>query len=110
MDSTKQWIYCLCLLQVAQHYIVCIQTFTKSLGWHIVALNSHIGVGDLEPVGNAVGAIIASPLHDKFVKILLNFINIVIIIPCSVYLPFLLSFNSLRELAICWPKEFQKPL
>jgi len=53
--------------------MLCIQTFTKSLGWHVLALNNHIGVGDLEPVGNAVGAIIASPFHDKFVNFLLRF-------------------------------------
>jgi len=64
---------CVCDVQVAQHYILCIQTFTKSLGWHVVALNNHIGVGDLEPVGNAVGAIIASPFHDKFVSFLFYF-------------------------------------
>jgi len=52
---------------VAQHYIFGIQTLSKALGWHILALNNHIGVGDLEPVGNAVGTIIASPFHDKFV-------------------------------------------
>ena len=55
--------------QVTQHYLLCIhQTFTKSLGWHILSLNNHIGVGDLEPVGSAVGAIIASPFHDRFVN------------------------------------------
>ena len=75
LDSEKRGICSLCVLQVAQHYILCIQTFTKSLGWHVLALNNHIGVGDLEPVGNAVGAIIASPFHDKFVNFLLYLIN-----------------------------------
>jgi len=62
-----------CLLQMAQHYVMCIPTFTKSLGWHVLSLNNNVGVGDLEPVGNALGAIIASPFHDKFVDFLLNF-------------------------------------
>jgi mediator of RNA polymerase II transcription subunit 17 len=53
------------LCQVAQHYIVSVQTSAKSLGWQILSLNNHIGVGDLEPLGNAVGALLASPYHDR---------------------------------------------
>jgi len=60
------------LLQVAQHYVLGIQMLTKALGWHVLALNAHVGVGDLEAVGNALGTIIASPFHDKFV-VLFNF-------------------------------------
>jgi len=67
----KQWT--VSLLQVAQHYILGIQTLTKALGWHVLALNSHVGVGDLEPVGNALGTIIASPFHDKFVILSFEF-------------------------------------
>jgi len=82
-DCDKLRICCLCMLQVAQHYILCIQTFTRSLGWHVLALNNHIGVGDLEPVGNAVGAIIASPFHDKFVHFLVDFQHLVF--RCSIH-------------------------
>jgi len=72
-----------CLLQISQHYILCIQMFTKSLGWHVLSLNNCIGVGDLEPIGNAVGAIIASPFHDKFVNFLLYFYSAVTFQACA---------------------------
>jgi len=71
----RHWICGLYVLQIAWHYILCIQTFTKSLGWHVLSLNTHIGVGDLEPVGNALGAIIASPFHDKFVHFTVAFLR-----------------------------------
>ena len=77
MGINKCVVVTLCLSQVAQHYILCIQTFVKSLGWHVLAYNNHIGVGDLEPVGNALGAIIVSPFHDKYVHFSVNFYSTV---------------------------------
>jgi len=90
---------------VAQHYILCIQTFTKSLGWHVVALNNHIGVGDLEPVGSAVGAIIASPFHDKFVNFFVIFHQYCFL---AMYTGAILIV--IKELASGWPKSSKKPL
>jgi len=83
LGINKCVVVTLCLSQVAQHYILCIQTFVKSLGWHVLAYNNHIGVGDLEPVGNALGAIIVSPFHDKYVH-------------------FSVNFNSTIHCTLCW--------
>ena len=51
----------------------------------MLALNSHVGVGDLESVGTALGAIIASPFHDKFVVLLLSFAFVILVPHCDVF-------------------------
>ena len=114
----NQWTF-MSLLQVAQHYITGIQTLTKALGWHILALNSHIGVGDLEPVGNAVGTIIASPFHDKFVVLSFDCHNTVsfavyyaVLLVCHSFLhvsqlvPLNVIYSCFRSFARSLPYDF----
>jgi len=53
------------IFKVAQHKLIGIQMVARSLGWSTLSINHHIGVGDLEPTGNAIGIMIASPYHDR---------------------------------------------
>jgi hypothetical protein len=52
-------------LQIAQHKLLGIQMVARSLGWFIISVNHSVGVGDLEPTGNASGVMIGSPHHDR---------------------------------------------
>jgi hypothetical protein len=49
------------VFQIAKHHITTAQSLARILGWNTLSLNMHVGVGDMEPVGNAHTFVTASP-------------------------------------------------
>lgn len=43
------------------------------MGWQFLANSSHLGLGAVEPLGNASSCILASPIGDRYLLILLFF-------------------------------------
>jgi len=58
-------LYQLFTVQVAEHHVYATQISAKSMGWKVLSVNSYVGVGDLEPLGNALGIMLASPYNDR---------------------------------------------
>jgi mediator of RNA polymerase II transcription subunit 17 len=52
-------------LQIAQHQISAVQTLSKMMGWQVLSINTHAGVGDMEPLGNTSTVMLASPNGEK---------------------------------------------
>ena len=53
---------------MAQHPISVVQNLAKLMGWMTLSVNSHVGVGDVEPIGNALTALLVSPSGDRLVQ------------------------------------------
>lgn len=47
--------------------MVGVQNIAKSMGWQLLASTPHLGIGNVEPLGNASSSILASPLGDRLV-------------------------------------------
>lgn len=45
---------------------MCVQMAAKLLGWKVLSISNHVGVGDLESIGNAQGIMIASPNNNRY--------------------------------------------
>lgn len=39
------------------------------MGWHILANSSHLGLGSVEPLGNASSVILTSPTGDRMIAV-----------------------------------------
>lgn len=57
------------LCQIAQHHINTVQHLSKIVGWHILSINSHVGTGNMEPMGNAHSILLSSPHGDRVLSI-----------------------------------------
>lgn len=44
-----------------------VQALSKLMGWPLLAVNSHVGVGEMEPVGNVQSIMLASPMANRSV-------------------------------------------
>lgn len=53
-------------LQIYQHQISAVQALAKCMGWQFLANSSHLGLGSVEPLGNASSCILASPIGDRY--------------------------------------------
>ena len=49
------------VFQIAQHHMNTIHHLAKMMGWHVLAVNTHVGVGNMELIGSALTMMIASP-------------------------------------------------
>lgn len=49
--------------------MVGIQNIAKSMGWQLLASTPYLGIGNVEPLGNASSSILASPLGDRYIFI-----------------------------------------
>ena len=54
-------IFVVLFAQIAQHHISTAQSLAKMMGWQVLAINTQVGVADMEPVGNAHSIVMASP-------------------------------------------------
>lgn len=52
--------------QIYQHQISAVQALAKCMGWQFLANSSHLGLGSVEPLGNASSCILASPIGDRY--------------------------------------------
>lgn len=43
-----------------------VQNIAKSMGWQLLASTPHLGIGNVEPLGNASSCILASPFGDRY--------------------------------------------
>ncbi|XP_064623431.1 mediator of RNA polymerase II transcription subunit 17-like isoform X2 [Lineus longissimus] len=57
------------LCQIAQHQISAVQTLSKMMGWQVLSINTHAGVGDMEPLGNTSTVMLASPTGERVLSI-----------------------------------------
>jgi len=53
-------------MQIYQHQISAVQALAKCMGWQFLANSSHLGLGSVEPLGNASSCILASPIGDRY--------------------------------------------
>lgn len=53
-------------VQIYQHQISAVQALAKCMGWQFLANSSHLGLGSVEPLGNASSCILASPIGDRY--------------------------------------------
>jgi hypothetical protein len=51
--------------QIYQHQITAVQGLAKCMGWQFLANSTHLGLGAVEPLGNASSCILASPIGDR---------------------------------------------
>lgn len=51
-----------------------VQSVAKTQGWQFLASSSHLGLGAVEPMGNASSCLLASPIGDRY-NFKYNFIN-----------------------------------
>uniref|UniRef100_A0A0A9WMF7 Mediator of RNA polymerase II transcription subunit 17 n=1 Tax=Lygus hesperus TaxID=30085 RepID=A0A0A9WMF7_LYGHE len=64
-QELRDLIYC----QIFQHQIQAVQSLAKCMGWHYLANSSHLGIGAVEPLGNACSCILASPMGDRLIAV-----------------------------------------
>lgn len=43
-----------------------VQSVAKTHGWQFLASSSHLGLGPVEPMGNASSCLLASPIGDRY--------------------------------------------
>lgn len=55
-----------CSQQIYQHQITAVQGLAKCMGWQSLSNSSHLGLGAVEPLGNASSCILASPNGDRY--------------------------------------------
>ncbi|KAG1652190.1 Mediator of RNA polymerase II transcription subunit 17 [Nymphon striatum] len=59
----------LILCQIVQHQILSVQSLTKPMNWQILASSNQVGVGHMEPHGNAASCLLSSPSGDRIIAI-----------------------------------------
>ncbi|XP_059476360.1 mediator of RNA polymerase II transcription subunit 17 [Neocloeon triangulifer] len=57
------------LCQVYQHQITAVQNLAKCMGWQCLANSSQLGIGSVEPLGNASSCILASPTGERLISV-----------------------------------------
>ncbi|XP_036147332.1 mediator of RNA polymerase II transcription subunit 17 isoform X2 [Monomorium pharaonis] len=64
-QELRDLIFC----QIYQHQISAVQALAKCMGWQFLANSSHLGLGSVEPLGNACSCILASPIGDRMIAV-----------------------------------------
>ncbi|KAJ8672584.1 hypothetical protein QAD02_003843 [Eretmocerus hayati] len=64
-QELRDLIFC----QIQQHQITAVQGLAKCMGWQLLANSSHLGLGAVEPLGNASSCILASPNGDRMIAV-----------------------------------------
>lgn len=59
----------LILYQINQHQITGLWHLSKCLGWQMLANSNHMGIGSVEPLGNASSCMLASPKGDRILAV-----------------------------------------
>ncbi|XP_028968174.1 mediator of RNA polymerase II transcription subunit 17 [Galendromus occidentalis] len=59
----------LLMSQVAQHQVNAVQTLAKYVGWKVLSTCGSVGVGGVEPLGNASSVVMASPNGEKILAV-----------------------------------------
>ncbi|XP_055595280.1 mediator of RNA polymerase II transcription subunit 17-like [Uranotaenia lowii] len=69
MSYEMQELRDLILTQISQHQIVCLQNLAKCMAWQILSNSSNLGIGSVEPLGNANSCVLASPNSDRLIAV-----------------------------------------
>ncbi|XP_015119138.1 mediator of RNA polymerase II transcription subunit 17 [Diachasma alloeum] len=69
MSYEPQELRDLIVCQIHQHQISAVQSLAKCMGWQFLANSSHLGLGAVEPLGNASSCILASPIGDRMIAV-----------------------------------------
>ncbi|KAI4497962.1 hypothetical protein M0802_006786 [Mischocyttarus mexicanus] len=64
-QELRDLIFC----QIYQHQITAVQSLAKCMGWQLLGNSSHLGLGAVEPLGNASSCILASPIGDRMIAV-----------------------------------------
>lgn len=59
----------LILYQINQHQITALWHLSKCLGWQMLSNSNHMGIGSVEPLGNASSCMLASPKGDRILAV-----------------------------------------
>ena len=69
MSYEPQELRDLILCQISQHQISCLQNLARCMAWQILSNCSHLGIGSVEPLGNASSCVLASPNSDRLIAV-----------------------------------------
>lgn len=69
MSYEPQELRDLILQQICQHQITGLQNLSRCMAWQLLSNSNHLGIGDVEPLGNANAILIASPLGDRIIAV-----------------------------------------
>lgn len=69
MSYEPQELRDLILQQICQHQITGLQSLSRCMAWQLLSNSNHLGIGDVEPLGNANSILIASPLADRIIAV-----------------------------------------
>uniref|UniRef100_T1JGQ6 Uncharacterized protein n=1 Tax=Strigamia maritima TaxID=126957 RepID=T1JGQ6_STRMM len=67
MSYEPQELRDLILCQISQHQVTAVQALSKLMGWQILASSNNLGIGPVEPLGNASSVVMASPSGDRVI-------------------------------------------
>lgn len=59
----------LILCNINQHQINGLQAVAKCMAWQILSNSNHLGIGSIEPLGNASSILLASPNGDRMIAV-----------------------------------------
>uniref|UniRef100_T1GD12 Mediator of RNA polymerase II transcription subunit 17 n=1 Tax=Megaselia scalaris TaxID=36166 RepID=T1GD12_MEGSC len=65
----------LILCQVNQHQITSLLSLAKCLAWQVLSNSNHLGIGSVEPLGNASACLLSSPNGDRMIAVELRSYN-----------------------------------
>ncbi|CAL4186926.1 unnamed protein product, partial [Meganyctiphanes norvegica] len=69
MSFEPQELRNLILCQISQHNMAAVQCLAKYTGWTVLSSEQNIGIGALEPLGNASTVMLASPMGNKIIGV-----------------------------------------
>lgn len=69
MSYEPQELRDLILCQINQHQISGLQTVAKCMAWQTLSNSNHLGIGSVEPLGNASSCLLASPNGDRLIAV-----------------------------------------
>lgn len=69
MSYEPQELRDLILCQINQHQILGLQNVAKCMAWQTLSNSNHLGIGSVEPLGNASSCVLASPNGDRLIAV-----------------------------------------
>ncbi|NP_001093376.1 mediator complex subunit 17 L homeolog [Xenopus laevis] len=57
------------LSQMSQHQVLAVQQLAKVMGWHLLSFSNHVGLGQVETIGNASSITVTSPNGDYAISV-----------------------------------------
>lgn len=64
-QELRDLIFC----HINQHQILAVQALAKCMGWQFLSNSTNLGLGSVEPLGNASSCMLASPTGDRVIAV-----------------------------------------